>query len=114
APDHHVAVREVDHAHDAEDQGQPHRHEAVDASEEQAVQQPLRDEGRIGQRLDLGKTYFCAAASRGHTTTGLPPSTWIMAVEAFGLSPISLKTTGPAATMRLSVYRVLRMASTTA
>ena len=47
APDHHVAVGEVDHAHDAEDQGQAHRHEAVDASEQEAVEKALGDQHEV-------------------------------------------------------------------
>ena len=34
---HHLAVGEVDHAHDAEDDGQAERHQAVDEAREQAV-----------------------------------------------------------------------------
>ena len=49
-PYHHVAVREIDDAHDAEDEREPHGHEAVDTAEEDPADQPLEDEGRIHVR----------------------------------------------------------------
>ena len=54
-PDHHVAVGKVHHAHDAEDQRQPHGHEAVDAAEEQSVEQPLTDEREVHARATWGR-----------------------------------------------------------
>ena len=47
-----------------------------------------------------GNTNFWTAASLGHTATGFWPRIWIMVGIALGLSPISLKTTGPAYCMR--------------
>ena len=41
--DHHLAVREVDDAHDAEDHRQPERHQPVDQAGEQALGDCLRE-----------------------------------------------------------------------
>src|SRR5881628_1280909 len=53
-----------------------------------------------------GKTYLVWAASRGQTTCGFCSRIWIRAVEALALSPVSLKTIGPADTMMGSGKRV--------
>ena len=47
------------------------------------------------QAWGRGKTNFCTAASRGQTATGFWFKIWIMVGIALGLSPTSLKTTGP-------------------
>src|SRR5471032_626351 len=78
ADDHHLAMREIHHAHDAEDHRQAERHQAVD----HAGQQPLGD--RLCQREkevlaqvrclsfqpSCGKTSGATAASFGNTTVG--------------------------------------------
>src|SRR5262249_62386380 len=50
-----LAVREVDHAHDAEDEGEPYRDERVDAAQEDGGDDELGDyvhEQRVGCSAD--------------------------------------------------------------
>src|SRR5437016_2681284 len=103
-PHHHVAVGEVHHAHDAEDEREPDGHEAEHAAEQHAVEQALRDEGRVDrQALGRGNTNFCRAASFGQTATGFAFRIWTIVGMAFGLSPVSLKWMGPPYCMRPAV-----------
>ena len=58
-PQHHeVALREVDHAHDAEDEREPDAHEGVDAPHEQTGHDVLRELAR-----DHGEPAACATCT---------------------------------------------------
>ena len=56
---------------------------------------PTPNSSAAGYDFGRGKTKRCSATSFGQTTRAFCPKTWSIAVEALGLSPVSLKTMGP-------------------
>src|SRR4029077_2890220 len=90
----------------SQDRGDP-RHQGAGAAD-----RPRRPRRQVAR--GRGNTNFCSATSRGHTTRGACPRICSIAVEAFGLSPTSLKTTGPVETVTPPAKDVLRIAATTA
>ena len=87
---------------------------SADFFEVLGVRQQVEDEDLHGYFFGRGNTNFCSATSRGHTTRGFWPRIWIIAVLALGLSPSSLKTTGPFDTVMPRVKCVFLIAATSA
>src|SRR2546430_5951984 len=123
ADGHELAVREVDDAHDAEDEREPDPHHGVDAAGEDARGDRLDEPDEVHQwvrlawRFSQGGVGYAGspeAVSFGQTTTNLPFCTWMMSEGAgfWLVKPfLSSKETGPNAVISFTSRSDLRTAS---